>query len=153
MSPGEQRRSIRGEAFRIRVCQARTQQSRSRAARPAGTQADWVPLMAKTAPCHADSTEESGATGEEADLAESLPSSRRRRQRSRSKAASEGELRERWSWLSEIKPEDKPWIYFALHRAHNAKVISSSQQLVPVHEEHPLPSECQVWPSPDRSLI
>ena len=69
-------------------------------------------------------------------MAESLPSSRRRRQRSRSKAASAGELRERWSWLSEIKPEDKPWIYFALHRAHNAKVTSSSQQLVTVHEEH-----------------
>ncbi|CAK0736461.1 hypothetical protein CVIRNUC_000749 [Coccomyxa viridis] len=68
-----------------------------------------------------DSTGEPAATGGEADLAESLPSSRRRRQRSRSKAASAGELRERWSWLSEIKPEDKPWIYFALHRGYNAK--------------------------------
>ena len=69
-------------------------------------------------------------------MAESLPSSRRRRQRSRSKAASAGELRERWSWLSEIKPEDKPWIYFALHRAYNAKVTSSSHQLATGHEEH-----------------
>ena len=96
---------------------------------PAGPQADRVSLVANTTLCPADSTEEeSAATGGEADSAESLPSSRRRRQRSRSRAASPGELRERWSWLSEIKPEDKPWIYFALHRAYHAKVASSHQQ-------------------------
>ena len=49
---------------------------------------------------------------------------RRRRRSARSRAASVEELRERWAWLGELKPEDKPWIYFALHRAHHSQVSS-----------------------------
>ena len=55
---------------------------------------------------------------------EELPSARRRRRSARSRAASVEELRERFAWLSGLKPEDKPWIYFALHRAHHSRVNS-----------------------------
>lgn len=53
------------------------------------------------------------------------PKSRRRRRRAKSSVASLDQLRERWHWLADIKTEDKPWIFFAMHRAYHSKVTAT----------------------------
>ena len=71
----------------------------------------------------ADGEGKSAQPSESRNDAKDVPSSNKRRRRSaRSKAAGAEELWERWRWLSDIKPEDKPWIYFAMHRAYHSKV-------------------------------
>ena len=55
---------------------------------------------------------------------EDQPKSRRRRRRAKSSVASLDQLRERWHWLADIKTEDKPWIFFAMHRAYHSKVTA-----------------------------
>jgi len=56
---------------------------------------------------------------------EDQPKSKRRRRRAKSSVASLDQLRERWHWLADIKTEDKPWIFFAMHRAYHSKVTAT----------------------------
>lgn len=32
------------------------------------------------------------------------------------------ELRQDWAWLDDMKAEDRPWLYFGLHRAYHSQV-------------------------------
>ncbi len=76
--------------------------------------------------CSAEGEGEAAAPQEQSseEEEEDQPRSRRRRRRAKPSAASSDQLRERWQWLAAIKPEDKPWIYFAMHRAYHSKVVS-----------------------------
>lgn len=62
------------------------------------------------------------------EVEEEQPKSKRRRRRAKSSVASLDQLRERWHWLADIKTEDKPWIFFAMHRAYHSKVTATHCQ-------------------------
>lgn len=64
---------------------------------------------------------EKGGDDAEEDTAQA--SKRRRRRGSRVKPLEE--LQEDWQWLSELKADDKPWLYFALHKAYHARECQS----------------------------
>ncbi len=56
---------------------------------------------------------------------EAGPAKRRRRGKAVKKSASD--LQAEWAWLAELRPEDQPWLFFALYKAYQSQVPS------PVH--------------------
>jgi hypothetical protein len=52
-----------------------------------------------------------------------------KRRRRRSGVKTLEELRDDWGWLLDIKPEDKPWLYYALHKAYHSRVTRSGKCL------------------------
>lgn len=67
----------------------------------------------------------------------------KRRRRGKAAVKSLADLQAEWAWLADMKMQDQPWLFFALHKAYDAQVLhhpSAHHPFLQLFTELPAPA-------------